>query len=141
MPGKFDYERPIKHPQIVGENTEVWNRFILNFPDRFDTVDFDVKVGKGSTNYPIPGEKPREYWLGLTAKRIDVIGWNNDVATIIEVNKKFGLLSLGQIFAHRLLYRRIYPGIATIRTLIICSSIDQDDIDVLNYLGIDFVVV
>ncbi len=141
MPGKFDYKRPIKHPQIVGENTEVWNRFVLDHPDKFDTVDFDIKVGKGSTNYPIPGEKPREYWPGLNAKRIDVVAWKDNIATIIEVNKKFGLLSLGQIFAYPFLYRREYPEHHPFNILIICSSIDQDDIDLLNYLAIDFVVV
>lgn len=141
MPGKFNYEDRIKHPQIIGEDTEVWNRFVLNYPDKFDTVDYDVIVGKGSTTYPFSDGISQEHWANLTKKRIDVIGWNNNVATIIEVNKKFGLLTLGQIFAHRFLYRRIYPGLATLRVLIICSYIDQDDIDVLNYYGIDFVVV
>ena len=141
MPGKFNYEERHKYPHLIGEDTEVWSRFIRKFPDRFDTVDYDVKVGKGADTEPIPEEYYKKQWATLTKKRIDVIGYKNDVPCIVEVKKRASLFTLGQILGYRFLYLRDHPELKSIRTLIVCSSIDRDDIAVLNYYGIDYFVV
>ena len=141
MPGKFNFEVRYKYPHLIGEDTEVWSRFILKFPDRFDTVDYDVKVGKGADTDPIPEEHYKKQWATLTKKRIDVIGYKNDVPCIVEVKKRASLFTLGQVLGYRFLYLREHPELRSIRTLIVCSSIDPDDIAVLNYFGIPFFVV
>jgi hypothetical protein len=141
MPGKFKYKDLTKHPQVVGEDTEVWNRFVLNFPDRFDTVDYDVPVGEVSKTYYYPDEISHEHWKNLTKKRIDVIGYKNNSATIIEVNKKVSLSTLGHIIVYRSLYRFEHPEIYHIKVLIICSTISHDGIFVLNHHAINFVIV
>ena len=141
MPGKFNYEVRHKYPHLIGEDTEVWNRFILKFPDKFDTVDYDVHVGKGVESGLTPDEKDRRYWEDLTKKRIDVIGWSKDFATIIEVKKRATLFSLGQILGYKYLYLMEHPEQLSVRTLIVCSTTSQDDIDVFNHYGIPFVIV
>ena len=141
MPGKFNYEPRHKYPHLIGEDIEVWNRFILKFPDKFDTVDYDVLVGKGAETEPIPEENYRRFWSNLTKKRIDVIGWNKDFATIIEVKNRATLFSLGQILGYKFLYLREYPEQRAVKTLIVCSTTTQDDIDVFNHYGINFVIV
>ena len=141
MPGKFNYEPRHKYPHLIGEDTEVWHRFILLYPERFDTVDYDVKVGKGADTYPIPNEADQKYWSALTKKRIDVVAHKNNFVTIIEVKKRVGLASLGQILGYRFLYLREHPELKSISTLVVCSSIEQDDIDVLDHYGIHFVKV
>ncbi|MBA7586793.1 hypothetical protein ES708_28798 [subsurface metagenome] len=73
MPGQFNYETRHKYPHLIGEDTELWNRFIRKFPDRFETVDYDVKVGRGADTTPIPDKSSKSYWAELTKKRIDVI--------------------------------------------------------------------
>ena len=77
----------------------------------------------------------------LTKKRIDVIGWKNDIPTIIEVKKKVGLYTLGQILGYRILYLQENPELKFVRTLIVCETIEPDDINVLDTYGIDFVLV
>lgn len=139
--GKFNYEVRTKYPHLIGEDTEVWSRFIQKFPDRFDTVDYDVKVGKGVNTDPLPDLKDKKYWSTLTKKRIDVVGFKNSIITIVEVKKRASLFTLGQILGYRFLYLRDHPEIRSIRTLIVCSSIDQDDIAVLNYYSIEYFVV
>jgi len=141
MPGKFNYEPRHKYPHLIGDDTEVWHRFILMYPDKFDTVDYDVKVGKGADTYPIPNEADQKYWSTLTKKRIDVIGFKNNFVTIIEVKKRVGLFTLGQVLGYRYLYLREHSELKSVSTLIVCSSIDQDDIDVLEHFGINFVKV
>ncbi len=141
MPGKFFYGLRHKYPHLIGEDTEVWNRFILRFPDRFDTVDYDVKVGKGSGADSFTDETAKKYWIQLTQKRIDVIGHKNNFITIIEVKNRVSLHTLGQILGYRFLYLKENPEIKSVKTLIVCSSINEDDSDVLKHYGIDFIVV
>ncbi len=88
MPGKFNYEPRHKYPHLIGEDTEVWHRFILLYPNKFDTVDYDVHIGKGVNTEPIPESSSRKYWADLTKKRIDVVAWKDNFVTIIEVKKK-----------------------------------------------------
>lgn len=141
MPGKFNYELRHKYPHLIGEDSEVWQRFIYKYPERFDTVDYDVHVGKGVDTGPILEENSKRYWAELTKKRIDVIGYKNQLITIVEVKKRATLFTLGQVLGYRFLYLRDNPEIPSVRTFIICEKIDQDDIQVLNHYGIDFQVV
>ncbi len=141
MPGKFNYEVRHKYPHLIGEDTEVWNRFISKFPDRFNTVDYDVHVGKGADTSPIPDETSKNYWENLTKKRIDVIGYKDTFVTIVEVKKRASLFTLGQVLGYRFLYLREFPEVLLVRTLIVAAAISQDDRDTLKHYGIDFIIV
>ena len=141
MPGKFNYEIRSKYPHLIGEDSLIWTKFITLYPERFDTVDYDVKVGQGVDTTIIPEGKYQLYWAELTKKRIDVIGYKDNLVTIVEVKKRVGLPTLGQILGYKFLYLREYPEITSLGTLIVCSSIDQDDIDVLEYYGMHFIKV
>jgi len=141
MPGKYNYEYRHKYPHLIGDDTAVWTRFISKFPDRFDTVDYDIKVGSGTDPNFIKGDKSGEYWAMLTKKRIDVVAWKGNFPTIIEVKKRTSLFTLGQILGYRFLYTRENPSIRVVKSLIVCATIYQDDIDVLNHYGIDFIIV
>lgn len=141
MPGQFNYEVRHKYPHLIGDDTAVWNRFILKYPDKFDTVSYDIKVGKGTDPNSIKGDKTGEYWAMLTKKRIDVVGFKDDFVTIIEVKKRTTLFTLGQILGYKFLYLREHPELKVVSSLIVCSTIYQDDEDVLKHYGINFVIV
>lgn len=141
MAGKFNYELRHKYPHLIGEDKEVWDRFILKYPDRFDTVDYDVHVGSGIDAPDEVDNKTAEQWKDLTRKRIDVVAWKRNSPTIIEVKKRVGLPTLGQVLGYRFLYLREYTEISSIPLLIVCLQIDKDDIDVLDHFGIQFIVV
>lgn len=140
-PGQFNYETRHKYPHLIGEDSAVWTRFIQKFPNKYLTVSYDVKVGSGANTDPIPEESLKEYWSTLTKKRIDVIAWDNNFVTIIEVKKRASLFTLGQILGYRFLYLREYPELHMVKTLIVCELISQDDIDVLSHYGIDYIIV
>ncbi|MBA7523135.1 hypothetical protein ES705_15258 [subsurface metagenome] len=141
MAGKFNYEVRHKYPHLIGEDKDVWERFVLKFPNRFDTVDYDIHVGSGIEIPEEPESKPAQQWKDLTRKRIDVVGWKINFATIIEVKKRVGLPTLGQVLGYRFLYQCQNPSTFLSPALIVCSQIDRDDIDVLNRFEILFEVV
>jgi len=130
-----------KYPHLLGEDVPIWNNFIKENPDYFDTVDYDVKVGTGVNAEIINDKKYREFYEDLTKKRIDVVGFLNDFVTIVEIKKRVSLGTLGQILGYKFLYLSEHPELKLIKTLIICSVIDTDDISVLNHYTIPFVIV
>ena len=141
MEGKFNYEKMIKYPHLLGEDVPVWNRFIDKFPDRFNTVDYDVHVGAGIA--APTDEEPTfdRQFRTLTQKRIDVIGWKNNKPTIVEVKYRVGLDTLGQILGYRALYLKENPETLGLPILVVCNIIGPDDKYVLDHFGVSFVVV
>lgn len=141
MAGKFNYEKRYKYPHLLGDDKLIWNLFVDSFPNRFDTVDYDIHVGRGISS---PNENNKiisEQWRQLTKKRIDVVGWKNQQPTIIEVKKRVGLETVGQILGYRILYKKQFPDYPSPALLVICESIGPDDILVLNEFHIPFEVV
>ncbi|MBA7607715.1 hypothetical protein ES703_14881 [subsurface metagenome] len=141
MEGKFNYEKRLKYPHLLGDDKIIWNRFIELHPDRFNTVDYDIHVGSGLEAPEIADVKISDQWRQLTKKRIDVVGWKNQQPTIIEVKKRVGLDTLGQVLGYRILYKKMYPDYPSPALLILCGSIGPDDILVLNEFHIPFEVV
>lgn len=136
MTGKYPFEVMSNYPNLDCKDKEVWDRFIRKYPDRFDTVDYDVHVGSVIETPEEPESKMSEQWNDLTRKTIDVIGWKNNSATIIEVRNRFGLATLGQVLGYHVLYHRDNPDVLLKPPLTVCSFIDQDVSYVLDNFGI-----
>lgn len=141
MPGQFPYERRHKYPHMLGEDVPVWERFIGAFPDRFDSVDYDWRVGTGVLPDPGWDEATARMARMLSQKRIDVIGWVGESPTIIEVKDRCGLSALGQIRGYRALFRRDFPDLGDPAILIVCGRLDRDDRAVLAAEGVPVEVV
>jgi len=141
MAGKYNFELMPKYPHLLGEDIPIWNRFIKQYPDYFDTVDYDIKVGTGVNAEVISDKKYRSYYEDLTKKRIDVLGWKNFFVTIVEIKKRVSLGTLGQILGYKYLYSRAHPEQKLIKILVITSSIDRDDRQVLEHYAIPFKVI
>lgn len=141
MEGKFNYEKMRKYPHLLGEDVPVWDRFIEQFPDRFNTVDYDVHVGTGIGALTPQKATFDHQFRALTRKRIDVIGWKNNLPTLIEVKFRVGLDTLGQVLGYRALYLREYPETLGIPILVVCNTIGPDDKYVLDHFSVPFVIV
>jgi len=140
MPGQYNFEKRSKYPHLLGEDIVIWNQFIENIPDRYDTVDYDVHVGTGIEP---PDEQDINFsnqWRNLTRKRIDVIAWKKDSPTIIEVKFRVGLDTLGQILGYQLLYGLEHPEYINSPILILCAFISGDDITVLEHFKVPWLI-
>jgi len=136
MAGKFNYEKRHKYPHLLGDDVFAWNRFIDLHSDFFDTVDYDIHVGSGISSNEISPDKGPDQYRNLTKKRIDVIGWKGYHPTIVEVKKRVGLDTLGQVLGYEFFYRKEHPEIITLPLLVICLFIGQDDLEVLEHFHI-----
>ncbi len=132
MAGRLPYVKRYKYPHMIGEDREIWNRFVLKFPGRFDTVDYDFRVGKGMETDPNWPEYMKVDAIALTQKRIDVLAWDGEQPTIIEVKKRVGLSTLGQILGYFQLFIDVYKKIKKPKVLVVCETIGRDDLRVLE---------
>lgn len=141
MPGRFTYSKRRKYPHMVGEDGTVWERFIDRFPDRFDSVDYDWRVGEGMDLSPLWDDSTKRMATMISQKRIDVVGWNENFPTLIEVRLRIGLGILGQILGYKALFERDFPNFLKPRLLVVCEVISNDDLAVMGTYDIPVEVV
>ncbi len=140
MSGRFPYKERYKYPHMLGEDKDIWDRFIKLYPGRFDSVDYDFRVGDGIPYGPDIDPATRATMKVLTQKRIDVLGWNEEQPTIIEVKKRVGLSALGQVLGYLALFQADLPNILEPELMIVTETIFRDDIRVLKDYKIEVVV-
>jgi len=141
MSGRLPYLPRRNYPHMVGEDKATWDRFVAKFPDRFDSVDYDYRVGRGEIP---PEDYPVNYArmvTQLSQLRIDVVGWNKEKPTIIEVKERGLVSALGQLTGYRVLFVRDLPNFGMPDLMLVCGSITADALTVFNAVGIPVEVV
>ena len=141
MAGRLKYGIRYRYPHMIKEEIEVWEKFMILYPGKFETVDYDFRVGAGAD---IPIDTPENMTRMakmLSQKRIDVLAWVGDSPTIIEIKGRVGLSALGQILGYKTLFKKYFKNIQDPELLIICAEISKDDKDVLEENNIPVEVV
>lgn len=114
------------YPHLLPDDIVVWERFLSVNPNRFDRIDYDIRVGNGSTPDPNIDLNYQQMWRELSQKRIDAIGYNNGLTTIIEITRRAGMKAIGQMVVYPILYRETFPGLDPIQSLLIAEELLPD---------------
>ena len=141
MSGRYPYIKKRNYTHMMGEDKIIWERFIDKYPKRFDTVDYDWRVGEGIDLNPDWEDNIMRMANMITQKRIDVLAWNGEQPTIIEVKKRVGLSTLGQVLGYKELFVTEFKNIDIPDLLVITESIGADDRLVLERFNIPVEVV
>lgn len=141
MNGRYPYQKRSAYPHMIGEDKKVWERFIVKFPERFESVDYDWRVGVGMEIKPWWTENIKRMAVMLSQKRIDVLAWKADTPTIIEVKRRVTIGTIGQILSYRVLFMSDLPLMNKPELLVITEMIGGDDMLVLDYYKIPYEVV
>jgi len=126
---------------MIKEEIIVWERFMEKYPGKFETVDYDFRVGRGSETPENLGDNFERMAKMLSQKRIDVLGWVDDQPTIIEIKNRVGLSALGQVLGYKTLFMKYFKHFPEPAVMVVCEKIDQDDHDVLEDHGVPVEVV
>ncbi len=132
MAGRLVYGKRFHYPHMLDDEKQVWEKYMDENPGKFESVDYDFRVGIGA---PVPPGEEKNYSRMITMlsqKRIDVIGWNGDDPTIIEVKTRVGLGALGQVLGYKTLFIKEHKTFPKPELLIVCSEISRDDKEVLE---------
>ncbi len=132
MAGRLKYGPRVHYPHMINDEIEVWERFMDLYPGRFETVDYDFRVGKGVDIQGEPGEHYKRMAKMLSQKRIDVVAWVGDSPTIIEVKRRVGLSALGQVLGYKILFMKDLKRFPEPKLLVVCETISADDHEVLE---------
>ena len=141
MSGRFVYGKRVDYPHMIQDDKRVWESFMEKYPDRFESVDYDFRVGTGSE---IPAGTESNYSRMITMlsqKRIDAIGWVGDLPTIIEVKGRAALGTIGQLIGYKMLFEKDFKQIKKPKILIVCENVSRDDLAVIQSENIPLVII
>lgn len=141
MSGRLPYGKRYRYPHMIKDEIRVWEKFMDLYPGKFESVDYDFRVGKGSVMPEGFGDNWARMAKMLSQKRIDVIGWVNDNPTIIEIKMRVGLSAMGQVLGYRSLFMKYFRNFPEPKIMIVCETISDDDRDVLEDSKIPIEVV
>ena len=128
-------------PHLRGREIEIWQRFLALHPDRFTSLNYDVRVGQG---IEFPGSTTvalKSMAEALTKQRIDVVSQSGGQTTLIEIAPGAGTDSLGQL----LVYRRLWVeehATEPLPALMLVTDVDRPDIRRASEAeGVEMVIV
>lgn len=126
MIGRFPFQRLAKYPHMKPEDIRVWERFVDQNPTRFDSCDYDVPCGTGAQH---ESDHPVEIVAGftqLTQKKIDVVAWSVNFATVIEVGPIADMRKLGQALVYKHLYEQDHPELGPVGIAVIAGEMERE---------------
>jgi len=120
------YRKKAFYPNMREAETLIWERFLAAFPDAFDEVAYNVKVGEGAVIPDGTEDVLAKDFKELTQRKIDVMGFKNNSIDIIELKPYAGTGAVGQVKAYGVLYKKTYDANAN-PNLIVISDVEQRD--------------
>lgn len=141
IPGRFEYKLLSKYPHMKPADIEIWEKFILNHPSIFKRVDYDFHVGEGATFLPTNTDTPDGRENRLYQRKIDVVAYDEDGVTLIEIKPLADTSTLGQILVYKDLYFKSKEALKNPKLLVICGKIMADMKDIFSKQRIKVMVV
>lgn len=117
-------------PHLLPDDIPVWERFLATFPDRYDRIEYDVRVGKGRPAPPDFEPNIKKMALDLTRRRIDAVGFTNRRIDIIEITRLVDIKTIGQLFTYPALYSQTFNPTLPLQTVLVAEEL-HTSIDVI----------
>lgn len=144
MSSGYDYTRGtllelftrMQFPERTQRESALIKDFLEAHIEEYDTYQFSVRVGQGMTPDPthLPGVQTNTTFS--SQKRIDVVAWQGNQATIFEVKFRANPAALGQLTTYRHLWQEDNPDAPEPRLAIIARYTDPDTARVLSAHGV-----
>lgn len=118
--------KPTGFPHMGPLDARVWRLALSSGLVKADKFEYDVRLGGAGAHLVEDAHPHKGMWLTLLRKRVDVIAWTGDQATVIEVKPVGSFAALGQALAYAWLYKKEQrpklPPIAAV----CCAVVDPD---------------
>lgn len=109
------------YPGLNDLSADLWRKFLELYQDRFESFEYNVRVGRGIDPGPSVTPEMREMWRAVTTKRIDVVAVRENQTWVIEVEDRPGARTFGQVA----LYLYLLPQYHPVREILIGAVISQ----------------
>jgi hypothetical protein len=125
------------YPHLLPDDIPVWERYLSVRGPQYDYIDYDVQVGFGSPSPPDISPEIEKARRHLTRRRIDAIGYTDQIITLIEVTRLADLKAIGQLVSYPLLYGITYRPRLPVRMLLVCEKLHTDIEHVIPHLPVE----
>ena len=132
----YQYTKLAKYPHMKPNDVEIWDRFIRDNPEAYDSVQYDVAVGSAPDFDVTVGDSPNATALQLYKRKIDVVGFKNGRVDIIEIKPSAGSSALGQVLGYVLLYKRDIKLLPEPRPCLLTDKIGIDIQELADHMGV-----
>lgn len=122
-------------------DVEIWERFLREWPDKYNTVQYDVPCGSGPEFDTLITDETGAHDEALYKRKIDVVGFTRDTIDIIEVKPRAGSSAIGQVLMYRDLYIKDYKPPRVPNCVIITDEITSDVADFAASQGVQMYMV
>ena len=136
MPGAFPYARRYHYPHMRDEDRYIWERFITGNPNIFETVDYDVAVGKRPDFSTVVTAATGGDNVRIYKKKIDVVAFKGNEIFIIELKPRAGSSAFGQVLGYVELYKRDIDPSSKPIAMVITDVLITDAEDLAKAMGI-----
>lgn len=114
------------YPGLIDTAAALWRDFLKLYGDKYETFEYNVRVGQGLDPGPSATDEMRAMWKAVTTKRIDVVANREDQTWVIEIEERPGLRTFGQLRGYELLIGRYYPVRRQLIAALVCRYIGYD---------------
>jgi len=125
------------YPERTDRESTIIRDWLFAHGAEYDRFSFSVRVGQGQAPSEALEPGVARSIAFSSRKRIDVLAWQGNTPTIVEVKERVTTAALGQLLAYRQLLLEDYPDSPDPRLIIIGRYSDQDTLRVLAANGID----
>lgn len=125
------------YPEKTDRESTVIRDYLLAHGAEFDRFAFSVRVGAGQTPDPTHLAGVQTSVAFSTRKRIDMLAWKGNQATIHEFKDRIGPSVLGQLGTYRHLWLEENPDADEPRLVAVGRLSDDDTLRVLRANNID----
>lgn len=124
------------YPEKADHETALLKEFLLAHLHEFDRIRFSARVGVGTAPNPdhLPGIQKMTAFS--TRNKVDMIGWTNGRAVLVEAKTRVGHAVMGQLLTDRQLYVEEHPDEPEPELVAIGREGDEDALRVLTAHGI-----
>lgn len=129
------------YPHLLQPDIDLWIRYLEQHEDEYTGFDYDVRIGEGRDPGNIQPETIRKMAIGLSQRRIDVVGYKPDKIVIIEITLSAGLKCIGQMETYPILYKSTYKPSLPITTLILTEKIESDIRPILDEKNLKYIII
>jgi hypothetical protein len=138
---KTKFEKKSWYPNMRDKETLIWERFLAKFPDAYDEVVYNLKLGEGADIPEGTAENIARDFKELTQHKIDVVGFKGNNIDIIELKPYAGVGAIGQVIGYRDLYITYIDRNANPNLVVISDVLRNDTKTIADKQNIKLIII
>lgn len=125
-----------RYPERTDGESAVIRAYLLEHITDYDSLQFSVRIGTPVAPDPTHPQSVQDNTVFSSKLRIDLLGWQGNVPTIVEVKQRITPPSLGQILTYRHKFKEGFPDAPEPRLVVVGREASPDAVAALQAHGV-----